>query len=61
MGNKNHIFTCHRQADIIRFLELLDSKGGTLCGINRTGEGFLSFGYDISYMHTEELNMEVWC
>jgi hypothetical protein len=56
----NYVFECYRYCDILKFLEILDNKGGILisvAGKHRPFDG----SYFITYQYEEEIICEVKC
>lgn len=48
-----------RQAEVKKFLKLIDEAGADLIGVCRVEAG-IGGRFSIAYMHTESLDMEVW-
>lgn len=47
-------------SDVVRFLAILSSEGGTLLGISKW-QGAIACGFVINYRHSREISIEVFC
>lgn len=53
----------YRYSDVIKFLQVLEKTSGTLVSVVRYTSNRVDLynGYSITYLHSEEIDMEVMC